>query len=116
MKLRFQADADLNQIILSAVLRREPSIDFQTAVGAELQGVDDLDVLAKSAQDARVLVTHDRKTMPWHFAEFIVQETSPGLLIIPQSLPIAAAVEDLLLIWSATEAEEWKNRIVILPL
>lgn len=29
MKIRFQADADLNQIIVLATVRREPSIDFQ---------------------------------------------------------------------------------------
>jgi len=116
MKIRFQADADLNQIILSAVLRREPSIGFQTALAAEIQGTDDPGVLARAAQDGRILVTHDRRTMPWHFADFITQQTSPGLIVIPQSLPLAVAIEDLLLIWSATDAEEWRNRILILPL
>ena len=32
MKIRFQADADLNQVIVKAVQRREPSIVFQTAL------------------------------------------------------------------------------------
>lgn len=36
MKIRFQADADLNQIIVKATLRLEPGIDFQTATGAGL--------------------------------------------------------------------------------
>jgi glutamine synthetase len=31
MKVRFQADADLNQVILLGTIRREPTIDFQTA-------------------------------------------------------------------------------------
>jgi hypothetical protein len=116
MKVRFQADADLNQIILLATMRREPAIDFQTAMAAGLPGVDDPKVLTRAATDGRVLVTHDRKTMPRHFAEFIDREASPGLLVIPQSLSVAAAVEDLILIWSVTEAEEWINRISILPL
>ena len=34
MKVRFQADADLNEIIVEALLRREPSIDFCTATAA----------------------------------------------------------------------------------
>jgi hypothetical protein len=34
MKVRLQADADLNQIILLAAIRREPAIDFQTAMAA----------------------------------------------------------------------------------
>jgi hypothetical protein len=31
MKVRFQADADLNQIIVKAALRLKPGIDFKTA-------------------------------------------------------------------------------------
>jgi len=63
-----------------------------------------------------MLVTHDQKTMPRHFAEFIATESSPGLLVVPQHLPVAAVTEDLLLIWFSTEAEEWINRISFLPL
>ena len=72
MNVRFQADADLNHIIVKATLRREPSIDFQTAHVVNLAGVGDPEVLALAAQAERVLVTHDRKTMPKNFAEFIV--------------------------------------------
>lgn len=116
MRIRFQADADLNQIIVKAVLRREPSVDFQTALAASLVGLDDKEVLALAAKTGRVLVTHDRKTMPKHFAEFIINETSGGIIIIPQKLTIRSAVDDLMLIWVATEAEEWVNRILSLPL
>lgn len=77
MKVRFQADADLNQIILLAVIRREPSIDFQSAVTADLPGVEDPEVLARAARESRVLVTHDRKTMPRHFADFITGSPVP---------------------------------------
>ena len=52
----------------------------------------------------------------WHFGDFIAREESPGVLIVPQHLPTAEAVEELLLIWSATEASEWTNRICRLPL
>lgn len=114
--LRFQADADLNQIIVRAVCRREPSVDFQTAQAADLSGVADPEVLARAAEEGRVLVTHDFQTMPNHFAEFIVTQQSAGLLLIPQYLPIASAVEDLLLIWSTMEADEWINLIWYLPL
>jgi hypothetical protein len=116
MKVRFQADADLNQIILLATIRREPAIDLQTATMAGLSGLDDMQVLERAATEDRVLVTHDRKTMPRHFSEFIAKQSSPGLLVIPQYLSVVAAVEDLILIWSATEAEEWVNRIGFLPL
>lgn len=116
MSPRFQADADLNEIILTALLRREPGIDFQSATVAGLEGRDDLEVLALAANASRLLVTHDRKTMPGHFATFIASRPSPGVLIVPQRLPIARAVEDLLLIWSATDTQEWVNVLYSLPI
>jgi hypothetical protein len=73
-------------------------------------------VLALSAQAGRVLVTHDRKTIPTHFAEFIWYATSHGVIVIPQKLPVRVAVEDLRLSWAASEAEAWINSVQILPL
>jgi hypothetical protein len=69
-----------------------------------------------AAKAGRVLVTHDQKTMPGHFAEFIARETSPGLLAVPQHLPVSVTVEELLFVWGATRAEDWVNRICYLPL
>ena len=113
MPIRFQADADLNQIIVTAIARRFPEIDFRTATAA---GLKDGDVLALAARDGRVLVTHDQTTMPKHFAHFIRSTASSGLIIVPQSLGVREAADTLILIWSATESVEWNNRIVHLPI
>lgn len=116
MTIRFQADADFNQIIVKAILRREPGIDFQTAHTAGLSGLEDPEVLSLAAREGRVLVSHDRKSMPRHFAAFIQEGTSAGVLIVPQKLPILSVVDDLILIWSASQVEEWINRIYTLPI
>lgn len=62
-----------------------------------------------AAQDGRVLVTHDRKTMPAEFGEFIMTQRSSGVLILSQSLPINDAIEALILVWEVSTAEEWVN-------
>ena len=116
MRIRYQADADLNEIVLLAAVRREPVMDFQTAFAAGLAHVQDLEVLAIAAREGRILVTHDQRTMPRHFADFIGENVSSGVLVVPQHVPAAVVVENLLLIWIATEAEEWVNRICFLPL
>ena len=116
MKVRFQADADLNEVIVRATLRRERSIDFQTAHAAGFSGLSDQDVLAIAARAGRLLVTHDRKTMPGNFAALVATGTCAGVLIVPQNLPVARVVEDLILIWAASDATEWINRILVLPL
>ena len=71
MKVRYQADADFNEDILTGVLRRAPEVDFQTAHDARLGGLEDSKVLAIAADEGRILVTHDRKTMPRHFGELM---------------------------------------------
>ena len=77
--IRFLADACLAHYIVSGCLRREPSMDFKSAVMAKLEGKPDPEVLALAAQEGRVLVTQDVRTMPRHFADFLQRgDHSPG--------------------------------------
>lgn len=116
MKIKFQADNDFDGRIIRALLRLNPAIDFQTAaaVGFHL-GTPDDQVLAQAADDGRILVSHDIQTMPQHFAQFVSVRTSPGVPIVSQNLSIAEAAYWLLLIWEASEAEEYVNSIYRLP-
>ncbi|MEC4811857.1 MAG: DUF5615 family PIN-like protein [Scytonema sp. PMC 1069.18] len=114
-KVRFQADADLKQAIVSGAIRRQPNLNFQSAYPAGLEGKKDLEVLAIAAQDGRLLVTHDRKTMPTEFGEFIISQTSSGVLILSQKLSISDAIEALIVVWEASTAEEWLNQIMSIP-
>ena len=116
MRPRFQADADFNEEIVSGLLRNHPDLDFQTAEEAGLRGLPDPEVLARAYNDHRILVTHDRRTMPAHFADFIQQRESPGVIVISQRVSVRRAMDELALIWEASEAEEWTNLIVQLPL
>ena len=81
-----------------------------------MSGLKDPQVLAYSAQEGRILVTHDRNTMPRHFLPFLAAQRSPGLIIVPQHLAVSAAANDLILMWAASEAEEWQNQMTYLPL
>lgn len=115
--VRYLADASLHHAIVSGCRRREPAIDFRSANEARLEGVPDPEVLTRAAEQDRILVTHDFQTMPRHFADFLgAQGASPGVLLVPQYLPIAEAIEELLLIWTATDTDEWRNRILRIPL
>ncbi|MGE0823100.1 MAG: DUF5615 family PIN-like protein [Candidatus Binatia bacterium] len=104
---------------MRAVRRREPSIDFRFASearsGQGLAGLVDDKVLLLAAQDGRMLVTHDRRTMPIHFAEFIVAQRSPGVIVVPRGMQLTVAADWLITIWAASEAEEWVNKIFVIP-
>ena len=95
MRVRFLADANLDRDIVAGILRREPEVDFELPQG---------------------IIPGGMRTMPRHFGEFIAKSESPGLILVPRTTPIALAIDEILLIWHVTEAEEWANRFRRLPL
>lgn len=81
-----------------------------------LAGLSDPEVLRISADSGRVLLSQDRRTMPIHFARFAAARISPGVVLLREAIPIATAIEELLLIWTVSDAEEWIGRLVWIPL
>jgi len=114
--IRYLADANLRHAIVLAVRRQEPAIDFSSAQQAGIAALPDPEVLAAAAAAGRILITHDLRTMPRHFADFLKDAKCPGVLLVPQRLPVSDAAEELVLIWAASAADEWVNRICRLPL
>ena len=114
--VRFLADASLHEGIVSGCIRREPAIDFLSANDARLEGVPDPDVLALAAQQDRVLVTSDLRTMARHFGNFLeAHGHCPGVFLVKQTTPVAAVIEELVMVWAASDTEEWKDRILEIP-
>jgi hypothetical protein len=115
--IRFLADASLRDAIVRGCRRREPAMDFLSANDAKLEGVSDPDVLAIAAGQGRILVSHDFQTLPWHFADFVqARGPSPGAILVPQYMPVGEAIAELVLIWGASDAREWQDRIGTIPL
>jgi hypothetical protein len=116
MKIQFLADENLRRAIVLGLRRREPSANFMQAYEAGAVGKDDPTVLQIAAELNRILVSHDVRTLPQHFGKFIARHTSPGVILIPQKLPLSITIEQLELIWLASETEEWVNQFRFLPL
>ena len=115
MKVLYQADNDLRKAIVRGAVRREPQMNFRSAQAARLDRVPDPEVLASAAIEGRILVSHDFQTMPKHFRQFTQGRRSPGVFLVRQDLPVGEAIETLLLIWEASEADEWVNRLCLVP-
>jgi hypothetical protein len=114
--IAFQADADLDHDIVVAVRRLEPTVDLASAAEGGLIGLADPEVLEAAARQGRILVTHDRRTMPGHFRDRLDEgRSSPGVFIVSQFEPIGPVVEVLTLVWAASESAEWQNQVRHLP-
>ena len=83
---------------------------------AGFESLSDSEILTIAANEGRILVSHDRRTMPIHFGTFIQTKSSPSVFIVQQDSEILRIIEDLILIWAASEAEEYIDSIRALPL
>ena len=111
------ADHDFNGRIIDGQFRREPAVGSVLLRDVLAPDTPDAQVLEYAAGAGRVVVFHDVNTMTAAARERIVEgETMAGLIVVRQSLPIGAVIADLLLLWSATEADEWRDQVLFLPI
>ena len=117
MTVRFLADEDLRDSIIQGLRSREPALDILDVKSAGLRGTKDPVLLEIAAEQSRILITQDRNTMTAHFWERLAAgKSSPGLFVVPdQPGAIGDAIEWLLLVWTASRSEEWRDQIVYVP-
>ena len=114
---RFLADHDFNEHIIDSLARREPAIEMVRARQHNLDAQPDTVLLGFAAASGFLVLSHDVNTMP--AAAYTRIESGmpmPGLLMVRQTDPIASVVDSLLLIWAASEAEEWNGQVWFLPI
>ena len=115
--LRFLADENFNNRIVRGLLLREPELDVLTVQDADLSGAVDPDVLEWAAAEGRLLLTHDRETVPgFAFERVDAGQPMPGVVVADDDIPIGAAIDDLLLIALCSDEGESEGQVLYLPL
>jgi predicted nuclease of predicted toxin-antitoxin system len=116
--LRLATDADVHGPLFRALLHRQPDLDIVRVQDAGLRTAQDPDVLEWAASQGRILISHDRKTVP----KFAYQRVAAGLpmpgVFIIRNRPdhVGLMVEEILLVALDSEPEEWKDQVQFLPL
>lgn len=92
-------------------------IDIVQVQEVGLRTCGDEEILQWAADEGRILISHDLKTMPVFAGERLVAGMSmPGVILLRSIVPIAQAIVELAAIAGASEAEEWFGQIAYLPL
>ncbi len=116
MRPRFLADENVDQDLVLGLRRRVEDIDIVRVQDVGLRTVDDPEILQWAADEGRILISHDIKTMPGFAGQRLnVGMPMAGLILLRATLPIAIAVEELAAVAGASDAEEWNNQIAYLP-
>lgn len=115
--LDLAADENFKQQIVSGLRRRLPRLDLVTVRSAGIAGALDPEVLSWAAQEGRVLLTHDTRTMKGHaYARVAAGEAMPGVVEVPDLMSIGQAIEELALVIELAKPEEIRDRVLRLPL
>lgn len=114
---RFLVDHDFNEHIIRGARRLQQAVEFLHVRDVALADAADTDVLEYAAAEGWIVLSHDVNTMTAAASTRLATgRPMRGLFLVHQRSPIASIIEELLLIWSASEAEEWAGQIRFLPL
>ncbi len=114
--LSFASDENFNNDIVRGLLRRKPELDIVRVQDEGLSGRDDPAILEWAASEGRILLTHDSTTMiDYAYDRVRVGKSMPGVIEVPDDVPIGKAIEDILLIAETSRTGEWEGLVIYLP-
>jgi hypothetical protein len=114
--IELAADENFNNDILNGLLLRSPALDIVRVQDTPLFGAVDPVVLEWAAKQGRILLTHDVKTMPrYAYQRVATGDPMPGVVAVGSLVPVARAIEDLLILTECSREGEWEGRVIFLP-
>ena len=118
-KIRYLLDENVNPILRGALISRDSDLTVWQVgmLGAPKFGTTDAEILVWCEENQFILLTHNRKSMPVHLQEHLAQNHhANGIFILNENMSVGETVDELLLIDSASELEEYLDLILYLPL
>ena len=115
--LQLLADESLHGDIIKGLRLRQNELDIVRAQEVGLRTADDTMVLEWAAAHGRILVSPDRKTMTnlaWTRVASGLE--MPGVFALRPEVTVRQAIDAIHLAANCSEPEEWKDRVVFLPL
>ena len=115
--MRWLADENLNYAIVRGLRRRNPVFDIFRTQDADLVGHQDPALLNWAAEQGRIILTHDVRTIPDYAYDRVLRGLPmPGVVQVHRTLPLTACIEQILLMDECGEPGEWEGQVVYLPL
>ncbi len=115
--IRLLTDENVDNNIMRGLARRLPQLDFVSVRDVGLAGSPDLVLLKWAADEQRVILTHDLKTMVRDANQLVAQgEPMAGVIFVPDQLEIGRAINDLELVLEGYTESEMRDSVKYLPL
>jgi uncharacterized protein DUF5615 len=113
----FIADEDFDGRIFRGLFARKYDLDLVRVQDIGLSGASDEKLLEWAADNNRIVLTHDNRTMPSHVGVRLNSGLSiPGVFIVDDLAPIGVCIEELLIVHECSADDEWKNVVLYIPM
>jgi len=115
--IRLVVDQNFNEHILGGLVRREPALDWVHVRDIGLAASSDPMILEWAAAENRVLLTHDRRTIPgFAYARVNQGLPMPGVFLVDDAVPVGQAIEEIHLAVHCLAPEECRSLVKFFPL
>src|SRR5579859_7324321 len=115
--LRLLIDEDVHGDIVDGLRQRQPVLDLVRVQDVGLRHTPDPIILEWAAQQGRVVVSVDKKTLAVNAWDRVARGLPmPGVAILRILLTIGQAVSELELIALAAHPDDLKDQVIYLPL
>lgn len=115
--LKLLSDENFNGNIIRGLFLQQPNLDLLRVQDVSLRQLDDPAILEWAASNDRILLTHDRATMPdFAYQQLLRGERMAGLFAVNDRMPIRQAIDELLLLADCSEQAQWQGVVLYLPL
>ena len=115
--IRFVADENFDRVLVTGVRQSDPLADVAIAQDTPGVGTPDPELLAWAASEGRVVLSHDRQTLPaFAFARVDRGAPMPGVMLVRRGTPRAAVIEDILIAAYCSSPADWADQVQYLPL
>ena len=115
--LKLVSDENFDGDILRGLYRRRSDLDVVRAQDVGLSGASDREVLAWAANAGRILLTHDRDTLPnFAYDRVRAHEAMPGVFLVSDLVPISQVIDEILLAVECLPPEECQDLVRFIPL
>lgn len=115
--LRLLSDENFSGDIVRGLFLRQPDLDLLRVQDVGLQEADDPAILEWAAVNSRIILTHDRATMPdFAYRRLLDGKQMMGMFVVNDRMPTRQAIDQLLLLIGCSEQSEWKGVVLYLPL
>lgn len=116
---RFLLDEHVPHAVRDQLLRLDSSMDILVIGGtlAPTKGTPDKEILLWIEATGYILVSSNRRTIPEHVRNHFKEGRHiPGIILLRREAGLGEIIEQLYLIWAASNADEYRDRVLYIPM